>query len=402
MTARRRSTAARLATRPRVAIVGANFAGLRAAQRLGSQFDVTVFDPSAYFEWLPNIHELISEVKRPADLRLSRRRLVRRAGHHFVQAEVAAIEARRGRLITDTGAEHEFDYCIVAIGGHNETHGVPGADRYALPFKSVAQCEAIRQRLRVVARGRKPRSIVIVGGGFEGVEVLGEILRRYGDAQHLTVHLIEAGPRLMPGASPRIDAAVRRHCAGRNVQIHVGSPVASVTRAAVRLRNDARVRSDLTIWTGGVVAPPLLHEARLAPKPRQWAVVDATLRSRRYRNVFMAGDAAGLPTPVAKQAFHALEMGDCAADNVERATSGRVLRAFRPSRTPLLVAFGNLDTFLVAGRTVIAEPAFAAGKEAVYQLTMAQIDPPSSGQSIVQLASRVAGVTRRFMPSSNG
>jgi len=142
----------------------------------------------------------------------------------------------------------------------------------------------------------------------------------------------------------------------------------------------------------------LLHAAKLAPKPRQWAPVDATLRSRRYRNVFVIGDAAALPKPVPKQAFHALEMGECAAANIRRAAAGRALRPYRPSRTPLLVAFGDLDTFLVAGRSVVASPALAAGKEAVYQVTMAQIDPPSSVQALGQLASRVIGVTRRLAP----
>jgi hypothetical protein len=65
----------------------------------------------------------------------------------------------------------------------------------------------------------------------------------------------------------------------------------------------------------------------------------------------------------------------------------------------MLVTFGDLDTFLVAGRSVVASPAFAAGKEAVYQVTMTQIDPPSNVQALGELASRVIGVTRRLAPS---
>jgi NADH dehydrogenase len=120
------------------------------------------------------------------------------------------------------------------------------------------------------------------------------------------------------------------------------------------------------------------------------------LRSLRHPNVFVIGDAAGLPRPLAKQAFHALEMGECAAENVARAAAGRKLLTYRPSRTPLLVAFGDLDTFLVAGRTVVANAALAAGKEAVYQLTMAQIDPPTSAQALRPLAARAVGLSRRF------
>ncbi len=397
MTARRRPNP--LSQRPRVAIVGASFAGLRAAQRLGPEFEVTVFDPSPWFEWLPNIHELVSGAKRPADLRLPRKRLIAAAGHRFVRDAVTAIDARHGTLSTAAGKVHAFDYCIVAVGGINETFGVRGADRHALPFNSVEQCSAIGHRLAALMKGRAPRSIVIVGGGFEGVEVLGEILRRYRSRANLALHVVEAGPRLMAGVSARIDTAVRRHIRPYDAYIHTGTPVTAVTATGVRLASGERIRSDLTIWTGGSTAPPLLHAAGLAARPRQWAPVEATLRSRRHRRIFVIGDAAALPVPIPKQAFHALEMGDCAAENVRRAVAGRALRRFRPSRTPMLVTFGDLDTFLVAGRSVVASPTFAAGKEAVYQVTMTQIDPPSSLQAIGELASRVIGVTRRLAPS---
>jgi len=395
MNARRRRNP--LPTRPRVAIVGANFAGLRAAQGLGPEFDVTMFDPSPWFEWLPNIHELVSGAKRPGDLRLPRKRLVTAAGHRFVRDAVTAIDAKRGTLATAAGTAHEFDYCIVAVGGIEETYGVRGVERHALSFKSVEQCAAIGRRLATLMKGRAPRSIVIVGGGFAGVEALGEILRRYRSRANLALHVVEAGPRLMSGVSPKIDAAVRKHVRPYDVRIHTGLPVAAITATGVRLQSGERIRSDLTIWTGGGVAPPLLHAAKLAPKPRQWAPVDAALRSRRHHNVFVIGDAAALPKPVPKQAFHALEMGECAAANVRRAAAGRALRPYRPSRTPMLVAFGDIDTFLVAGRSVVANPAFAAGKEAVFQVTMAQIDPPSSVQALGGLASRVIGVTRRLV-----
>lgn len=385
-------------TRPRVAIVGTGFGGMRAAQELGSGFDVTVFDPSPWFEWLPNVHELVSQAKRPADLRLSRKRLVAAAGHRFVRDAVTAIDAQRGILNTADGTIHAFDFCIVATGGIDATYGVRGVGRYAMPFRSVEQCDAIGRRLATLLRGRKPRSIVIAGGGFAGVEALGEILRRYRSRDNLTLHVVEAGPGLMSGVSPKIDAAVRKHAQAYDVQIHVRSPVAAITPTGVRLQSGERLRSDLTIWTGGSVAPPLLHAARLAPRPLQWAPVDATLRSRRYDNVFVIGDAAELPARVPKQAFHALEMGECAAANVRRAAAGRALRPFRPSRTPLLVAFGDLDTFLVSGRTIVANPALAAGKEVVYQVTMAQIDPPSNVRALGHLASRVIGVTRRLAP----
>ncbi len=376
-------------TRPRIAIVGAGFAGLSAARRLGHEYSVTVIDRSPSFEWLPNIHELLSGVKRPADLRLPLSRLVERAGHRFLRAEVSAIDARSKQLVTSSGRRVGYDACIVAVGGAHDTFGVRGADRYALPFKSVDDCEAIGRRLATLARGPRESSVVIVGGGLEGVEALGEILRRYRDVEKLRITVVEGGPRLLPGSPPALDARVREHCEGRRVRLLVSSPVTSVTPTRVHLRSGEILRSDLTIWTGGVTATPLLRETGLALTARQWAPVDRTLRSSRLPDVLVAGDAAGLPRPLARQAYYAMQMGECAADNAARLLANRAPRVFRPSPKPVLIAFGDLDTFLLAGRSVIASPALAALKEAVYQVTMARFDPPLGAASIRSLARRL-------------
>jgi NADH dehydrogenase len=381
------------ARRARIVIVGANFAGLAATQHLGRIGEVTVVDHSQWFEWLPNIHELLSGAKRPADLRLARARLVRRAGHRFVRAEVAGIDAPAGRLVTTGGRRIDFDVCVVAIGGTGETFGVRGAERHALPFKSVADCAEIGRRLRALSRDSVARRVVIVGGGLEGVEALGEILRRDRRGSPLRVDVVEAGRRLLPDAPAALDAAVRAHCARHDVHIHAGARVTAVTPKGVRLDTGATLRSDLTIWTGGVTAPPLLRESGLADRPRQWAPVNATLQSRRHDNVLVIGDAAGLPRPLAKQAYYALQMGACAGGNVERLVAGRRLVPFEPSPKPLLIAFGDLDTFLVAGRRVVASPALAAAKEAVLQVTMSQLDPPLGAASVAGLAGRLAGAT---------
>lgn len=384
---------------PRIAIVGANFAGLSAAQRLDSRYEVTVIDRSPWVEWRPSIHELVSGVKRPADLRLSRSRLVAQAGHRFLRATVADIDARLGRLTTSDGREVEFDACIVAVGGVTQTFDVAGADRYALPLKSVDDGVAIGRRLKTLARGRNRMSVVIVGAGLEGIEALGEILRRYRDRESLKISVIEGGSRLMPHGPPALDAAVRARCAGLDVKFLTDSAAIKVTRSRVHLRSGASIRSDLTLWTVGATAPALIKDSRLADKPNQWAPVNRALRSRRFDNVFVAGDAATLQRPIAKQAYYAMQMGEFAAGNAMRAVAGRRLHEFVPVSKPMLVAFGDLDTFMVSGRSVIASPTLAAAKELVFQVTMAQIDPPLRLAPMRALTGRLArSAARLYVP----
>jgi hypothetical protein len=66
----------------------------------------------------------------------------------------------------------------------------------------------------------------------------------------------------------------------------------------------------------------------------------------------------------------------------------------------MLVAFGDLDTFLVAGRRVLASPALAAAKESIYQLTMAQLDPPLAPATLRAATNRLRrGASQVALPT---
>lgn len=165
--------------------------------------------------------------------------------------------------------------------------------------------------------------------------------------------------------------------------------IASVSAKGVRLADGTRLRSDLTLWTAGLAPPALLRESGLAPPPQIWADVHPTLQSRQFDNTFVIGDAAQLPHAVGKQAYNAIEMGALAAANVSRFLDGRALKPFRPAPKPILIAFGDLQTYLVAGRTVVASKALAGAKEGVYQLFMAQMAPGSVLTSLPAAAGRL-------------
>jgi NADH dehydrogenase FAD-containing subunit len=375
--------------RKRIIVVGGNFAGLTAAIKLSRRHAVTVIDPSRHFEWAPGIHEILSSVKTPQGLRLDRAAIVKQAGHRFLRDRVTVLEPAQHRLATAGGRELDFDACIVAIGALWNTHHIPGVSRHALPFRSVADGLAIEQRMRTLLQQGKPLRIVIAGGGISGIEALGEILRRHGDDASLSVELVEAGARLLPGLPASLDADLRRLCEPYAVGFRTATAIASVSAKGVRLADGARLRSDLTLWTAGLAAPALLRESGLAPPPQVWADVHTTLQSRHFDNVFVVGDAAQLPHAVGKQAYNAIDMGALAAANVTRLVDGRALKPFKPAPKPVLIAFGDLQTYLVAGRVVLASKALAGAKEGVYQVFMAQMAPGSVLTSLPAAAGRL-------------
>jgi NADH dehydrogenase len=217
--------------------------------------------------------------------------------------------------------------------------------------------------------------VLIVGGGITGIEALGEILRRHRGHAGLRIDLVEAAPRLLPELPPVLDTDLRRLCAAHAVRLHTGTALAKVTPQGVLLADGRRLRADLMLWTAGLAPPPLLAASGLAQPPLPWAAVAHTLQSLHGQALFVAGDAAAPPWPLARQAFHAIDMGALAAANAERLLAGRRLKPFEPSAKPLLIAFGDLQTYLVAGDNVLAGKGLAAAKEGVYQLYMAQMMP---------------------------
>jgi len=173
------------------------------------------------------------------------------------------------------------------------------------------------------------------------------------------------------------------------VKFRTATTIASVSAKGVRLADGTRLRSELTLWTAGLAPPTLLREAGLTRPPQVWADVHQTLQSRYYDNTFVVGDAAQLPRPVGKQAYNAIDMGSIAAANVARFLAGRALKPFKPASKPVLIAFGDLQTYLVAGRTVVASKALAGAKEGVYQVFMAQMAPGSMLHSLPAAAGRL-------------
>lgn len=373
--------------KPQVLIVGGGFAGLSCALTLPADgFQVTVVDQRRHFEFIPNVHELLSGQRRPGDLRLPLAALLRAQGHHFVRDTVVDADATERSVSLESGRTLAADYLVLATGSADATYGVTGVTKHAFTMKSVDDGRAIAARLALLRREKTRPRVVIVGAGLAGVEALGELLRHHG--QRYELHLVEAQDRLLPGAPDAAAEYLARLCLEQGVSLHLGDAVSRLTAKTVWLKSGARLPSDMTIWTGGPAPPPLLHVSNIA-RPGAWPEVGRDLSLAQAPGVFVAGDSAELQKPITRQAYYALDMGRAVAGNLLRLQAGRLkTKTFRPLPRPTLLAFGDISCILIAGRSAFSGAALMAAKEGIYAVVMAQLDRRRPGRRLNALFER--------------
>lgn len=384
-----------MTTDKKILILGAGFAGLAASKELEGFGDVTVMDPSPHFEFAPNIHELVSGFKNPSEVKLDLHSILKSRRQGFVQEKAVELDAKNKLVRTHSGNEYPYDCLIVAIGGVNNDRGVPGVKEFAYPFKTASHCHAIGKKLKQLESQASPYSVTIVGGGVEGVESLGEILRAYGQSRNITINLIEGQQQLLPGMAGQVHQNILELCAPFPVNFHFEERVSRVEADQVVLSNNQRLASDLTIWTGGVKSHPQL-EAWGLTAPEGSAQVNTYLQSEQHSDIFVIGDAIDVTGGGEKQAYLALDMGEAAAHNVRSFLRGKRLKAYKPKQLPSIYAFGNLSCFVVYKDFALSGLALSGVKEAIYQFNMASIQgiPTDSEQLTETLGRGLHGTLR--------
>jgi NADH dehydrogenase len=365
----------------KVVIVGGNFAGISAARQLSSlnsgDLEIYLIDQTDNFNWTPNVHEILSGVKRQQGVEISRHDLVSGLDLTFVQDKVVELDTSNKRLRLQSGAGMEFDACLVACGYQANSVNGSKAD---FNFRSADEVQQITQAIEDLRAQKDQLDICIIGGGFSGVEALGELLRRYRWYDGVRISLIESAERLVKNLPEAISEDILRLTATFPVQFRFGWRVAGVEADRLTLADGSVYQSDIRIWTTGCTLPSFVKKAGLTEAGENAIAVTGSLQSVVTPACFVAGDAADVRSedlqPLPKQSYHAIDLGHAAATNLVKWLRGEAMQEFEPRLKPTLLSLGDLNTYMISGDSVVASPLLAAFKEAIYQVNMLKLTSP--------------------------
>src|SRR4051812_4355485 len=204
---------------------------------------------------------------------------------------VTAIDRAGRRVTLHSGSSRRYDALVLACGARNRRLPVPGADRDdVLYLRTLDESRQVKQRLQ------QANNIVVVGGGFIGLEIAASA-RSLGKS----VTVLEAQPRLMPRVvAPLVSAFYDTLHTNRGVTVVCEACVTEIAgsrgrgdAASVTLSNGWSYPADLVVVGIGVVPnSELAQQAGLATG--NGIVVDEYLQTSDPA-IYAIGDCAEHP-----------------------------------------------------------------------------------------------------------
>jgi NADH dehydrogenase len=326
--------------RARVIVIGAGFAGITAAQRLGKlPVDVTIIDRKNHYTFQPLLYQVALAVLSPGDIAQPIRSILRNNRNtEVVMDEVSGIDTSARRVSIDSGAVMAYDYLIVATGSAHSYFGHDDWAKTAPGLKTIEDATNIRRRVLLAFEfaerqmmetgSHPPLRFVIVGGGPTGVELAGAISDisrlymtkdfRHIDTKTAQVIILEGSSNVLGMYPEDLQKKAVEQLNALGVQVRCGSHVTDIQPGYVMV-GEERIESVCTLWAAGVQASPLGKMLGVELDKKGSVLVDERLNPKNLPEVFVCGDLAhfeqgGKQVPGVAQP--AIQMGDYAARRI--------------------------------------------------------------------------------------
>src|SRR5690625_44434 len=196
---------------PHIVVLGGGYVGMYAAYGLQKELGrrkarITVVDPRSYMTYQPFLPEAAAGSLEPRHVVVPLRKVLKKC--EVITGSVRSIdhESHTVRVNPEAGEEYDlgYDILVLALGSVARTLPIPGLQDYGIGFKQVEEAIGLRNhvldRLDIASSTtnedvkRRALTFVFVGGGFAGIEALGELEDM---AQYARRYYPQIGPKDM-------------------------------------------------------------------------------------------------------------------------------------------------------------------------------------------------------------
>ena len=300
----------------KIVIIGGGFAGLWAAfsavrlariESLQHKVDITLINKDQYHGLRPRFYESNLD-----NTRIELENFLTPLGVKLVIGEISSIETQVQQVMVDSQSIYPYDKLIIATGSHLDMPDIPGLQDYSFNVDTYAAATRLHEHIHTLPKKsiEGQYTLVVVGGGFTGVEVApGDKVRV------IVLDRTQVASRF--GAETKAVIVKAFHEMGIESISNVA--VQSIHPDHIVLNSGDIIKTQTVVWTAGMKSSTLTQQFGVKLDAFGRLPVDRFLRIQGVGHCFAAGDVAAATTDGTHQALlscqHAMPQGRFAGNN---------------------------------------------------------------------------------------
>ena len=371
----------------RVLILGGGFSGVGVLNKLQKLFrddvkvSISLVSESNFFLHTPMLPEMSTGTIEPRHIATPVRKFCHRA--RFYQARVTEIKRKEKQVTiqragTDQTSVLPYDYLVIAFGSKISFYGNKNVEKNALTLKTLG--DAIHIRNSIIGALEKAdqegdpaardelMTFVVVGGGFSGVETVGELNSFVRDSvkkyyhniprSSINIILISSTEVILPevgGLGVHAMAALTK----AGVRILTKIKLTDYADNVATLSDGSAIKTRTLVWAAGSKIDSIISDLDTEHHKSGRILVNSHLSFKNDPDVFALGDCAFITdprdgTPYPPTAMHATQEAKIVAENLANRIHGVGIQYdFTYDTKGFVAKIGNMDgVALIMGRNM--------------------------------------------------
>ena len=357
-----------MANKKHFVIIGGGFAGASLAstleKKLPKDWDIYLLSNTNFLTYNPLLAEVAGASVIPSHVQSPLRQILKRTRIRMVKVDHIDFSNRIVHYHNNEPGELFFDQIVFASGVDANVSLIDGMKENALPLKTVGDALTIRNRMierleqATIHPDEKVRdgltTFIVVGGGFSGVEIAGEMEDFLVSAQRLyknvkreacRVVLLHATDQLLPELSSDLGKKVEKMFSTRSIDVRLNTQVNKIESDGVVLAGGSKILGSMIVSTVGTQTHAVNSELGL-PLERGKIVTQPDMSVLGVDGVWALGDCALVPNMSDGQfcpptAQFADRQAAALARNVIAVLSGKATKAFSYKPVGMLASIGH-------------------------------------------------------------
>ena len=357
----------------RVVIIGGGFAAVQFAKTLrskvrGSECEILLFNRENHMVFHPLLADVAGASINVDAAAAPLRQMLPGVGCRTER--VQRIDLRTSEIEFDDGngalTRLHYDHVVIACGAESNLGIIPGMSEHAFAFKVMRDAIDLRQhvvhQMEYAEATTDPDlrrwhlSFIIVGAGFSGVEVAGEInelvrssTRFYRNfrKEDVVVSLVHSQDQILPEVAPKLREFARKKMEKAGITMLLNARAVAATHEGVELNDGRMLKGATIVCTIGTATSPIV-QALDVPKERGRIRTTPDMRIEGQTNAWAIGDCAYIINafdnkPAAPTGQFAERQGRQAALNLIRIVNGEATKPFHFKALGQLCSIGGYE-----------------------------------------------------------